>query len=465
MTVYSYVTALAAVAMLSFASTVPAAAQANDADRVIPAIDSIVAEAVSSGRVAGMSVAVIRGRDTLVLRGYGKADLEFDIPTPARTVYQIGSLTKQFTAAAILQLQERGALSLDDDITKHLPAYPTQGHRVTLRQLLYHTSGIRSYSEMRELWGFAVDAPRPDSLVALFAAQPFDYAPGAAMTYNNSGYYLLGRVIERASGIPYDEYVQQNLFSRAGMPDSRYCSRSAVVPRGARGYYLDDDTLRVASPTDPDWPYSAGALCSTAGDLVAWTQALHTGRILGSAAYGALLTPGALVDGTRTRYAMGVAVDSVLGHRAIRHAGGVGGFLSDLTYLPDESLTVVVLINTRGPVDPGAVSRSIIRLVAGDRSPRGQAFAGNPADFVGEYRGLGPGGAHVIRIEADHTGGLSLSSGDEPPRSLTYYGGDTFGAWNPQTGIDERFTFVREGGRITKVRTDGLIYLAVLIRA
>lgn len=455
---------LASAAALSLADAAPAAAQARDPAHIAAAVDSIVADALAGGRVAGLSVAVVRGGDTLVLEAYGKADLELDVPTPARAVYAIGSLTKQSTAAAILQLQERGALSLDDDLTRHLPTYPTRGHRVTLRRLLDHTSGIASYPEMRELWKFDVDAPPPDSLITLFAAHPFAFAPGAAMVYNNSGYFLLGRVIERVSGMPYGAYVQRHLFERAGMLDSRYCTNAAVVPRRAHGYTLDDDTLRLAQLWDPGWPYAAGALCSTVGDLVAWTRALHGGRILGPAAYRELLTPGRLADGAQLRYAGGLAVDSILGHRAVHHGGAIQGFRSDLIHLPDDSLTVVVLINTGGPVNPETISRSIAAVVVGNRSPTGVAFRRRPADYVGEYRGIGPGGAQALTIHTDGAGGLTLRTSGEQPRPLTYHGGETFGARNARHEFGERYTFMRHGGRVTRVRADAPYGHAVLVR-
>ena len=289
----------------------------RDRGRLIAAIDSLAAEALKGGQVAGLSIAVVRERDTLLLKGYGKADLELDVPTPDRGIYEIGSVTKQFTAVAILQLQEQGKLSLDDELTKYLPSYPMQGHRVTLRRLLDHTSGIAGYTELPDFDAVSVRALPRDSLVALFSAKPFAFAPGEAEVYNNSAYFLLGLIIEKVSGIPYEKYVQQYLFARAGMADSRYCSNRDVVARRVHGYDFDNGRLTLAKYLDFTWPYAAGSLCSTAGDLVAWTRALHGGRLLGPAAYRELITPGTLTDGTRLRYAKGVVVDSVAGHRAI----------------------------------------------------------------------------------------------------------------------------------------------------
>jgi CubicO group peptidase (beta-lactamase class C family) len=423
-------------------------AQTRDRTRVTAAIDSLAADALKGGQAAGLSIAVVSGRDTLVLKGYGKADLELDVPTPERAVYEIGSVTKQFTASAILQLHEQGKLSLDDELTRYLPSYPLKGHRVTLRRLLDHTSGIPGYTELPEFEAISVRSLPRDSLVAIFAAKPFAFVPGEAEVYSNSGYFLLGLVIEKVSGLPYEQYVQRNLFDRAGMPDSRYCSNSTIVARRAHGYDFAAGRLKLAGYTDFTWPYAAGSLCSTAGDLVAWTRALHGGAVLGAAAYRELITPGTLTDGTPLRYAKGIVADSIYGHRAIHHGGAIPGFLTELDYLPDDSLTIVVLVNTTGPVKAEGIAHSIVAIVLGDRSATAMAFRGNTADYVGEYRGLGRGRELVLQVRADTANGLTLQVRDTAPVRLTYSGGETFGLGTA------RYTFVRDAGRVTKIHVD-----------
>ena len=207
-------------ALAAVATSLPAAAQTRSRTSVVAAIDSIVAKALQGGKAAGMSVGVVKGRDTLVLKGYGFADLEFDVPTPDRTVYEIGSVTKQFTASSILLLQERGQLSLDDPITKYLPNYPTQGHAITIRRLLDHTSGIKGYTELPEFRTFMMRHEPRDSLVAIFSNKPFDFDTGDDMIYNNSAYFLVGLIIEKVSGMTYADFVKKNLFEKAGMDDS-----------------------------------------------------------------------------------------------------------------------------------------------------------------------------------------------------------------------------------------------------
>lgn len=413
------------------------------------AIDSIADAALNSGHAAGITIGVVRGRDTLVLRGYGKADLELDVPTPDRAVYEIGSVTKQFTAAAILQLVAQHKMSLDDPVTKYFPTYPMHGYTLTVRRLMDHTSGIRGYTEIPEFNAIMARSLPRDSVVAMFSARPFDFPPGDAMAYSNSAYFLLGLIIEKVSGQTYEQYLRQHLFEPAGMHDTRYCSNSAVVPRRAHGYDFQNDTLRLAAYIDMVWPYSAGALCSTAGDLIAWLQALHGGRLLDAASYHEMITPGTLNDGTPIRYAKGLALDSVDGHRRVSHGGGIPGFLTQLSYFPDDSMIVAVLVNTAGPVSPEAITRSIVDVVLGVQPRPPVAFHGKLQDYVGAYTGVARGGKRTVHVAVDSTGQhLVFRAGQQPGEPLAYSGAERF-------HHDEvTYTFVRTGGRVTGLKVD-----------
>ena len=431
---------------------------------LVAALDSIARAALKDGRAAGLSVGVVKGRDTLLLKGYGSADLEFDVPTPDRAIYEIGSITKQFTASAILQLVEQGKLSLDDDLSKYLPDYPEQGHRIPIRRLMDHTSGIKGYTEMPGFGAFAMRKLPRDSLVAIFSKEPFDFAPGAALVYNNSAYFLLGLIVEKVSGKSYADYVAANLFARAGMPDSRYCSESAVVKRRAHGYDMGPGGVLVrAAYLDHTWPFAAGSLCSTTGDLIAWTRALHGGKILGPAAYHELITPDTLNDGTRLRYAKGLALSPVAGHRTIHHSGGINGFRSDLAWFPDDSAIIVVLVNTSGPVNPGGILSAMAERLLGKREPApGRPIAGDLAEFAGAWRGLGRGNPLVIRTSVD-SAGLSFQAqgpgaGPGQQRRLRRLGSDSFAAG------ETLLTFLREGGRVVKLRFDEVSIVSTLDR-
>lgn len=445
--------------LLLLAAAPTLSAQTTDRARIQAAVDSIVNAQLSTGRAAGVSVGVVRGRDTLVLKGYGSADLELDVPTPERAVYEIGSVTKQFTSTSIVLLAEQGKLSLDDPLTKYLPDYPMRGHTVTIRRLLDHSSGITGYTEM-PIFGplMAQQLPR-DTLVKLFSAQPFKFAPGEAIAYNNSAYFLLGLVIEKVSGGTYADFVQKNLFDKFGMADSRYCSNSAITKRRAEGYEFGQGRLNVRSHIDHVWPYAAGSLCSTTWDLVAWSQALHGGKVLTPASYRLLTTPAPLNDGTRIRYAMGLVNDSIGGKHAIHHGGGINGFLADMAWFPDDQLTIAVLVNTSGPVSPTAILNGIANVIHGPPPAPSAVPLDHPAaDYVGTYRGISRGQDSLTITVSDSGGGVRIRIMNGPPTTPRYAGGDSF-----MIGRN-RMTFVRSGGRVTALRADMISVVSFLTR-
>lgn len=431
-------------ALLALGPVSPAMAQADLAAR----IDAIVAAPIDAGTLAGASVAVVKGGRTLHAKAYGKADLELDVPTPPGATYEIGSVTKQFTAALILLLQEDGKLALDDEITKFLPDYPTQGQRLTLRRLLNHTSGIKGYTEMKEFGDFSkLKRPRTD-LVALFAAQPFDFPPGEEQIYNNSAFFLLGLVIEKVTGQPYEQVVQQRLFDRVGMPSSYYCSETAIRKHHAHGYDTDGGRLVLKGYIDHAWPFAAGSLCSNTTDLVAWNRALHGGKVLSPASYAQMTTPGALTDGTPIRYGLGIGVSDIGGRRAIAHGGGINGFLSESEYYPDDDLVIVVLLNTAGPVAPRDLARKIADVVLPAPPDRARPFTGDRAAYAGVFTGRGRGRASEVTI-ADSGRGLTFANAPGAPAvPLVYRGGETFAAG------DTLVVFERRDGRVARVRVD-----------
>ena len=449
-------------AVLGLAAFPPLHAQAGDRALLVRAIDSIASAPIEDGRVAGMSVAVVHGNDTLALKGYGYADLELRVPTPDRAVYEIGSITKQFTAAAILQLAERGALSLDDELTKFLPEYPTRGHRVTVRRLLDHTSGIRGYTEIAEFDRLRpFDLPR-DSAVAIFSSKPFDFTPGEAMIYNNSAYFLLGLIIEKTSGETYEAYVDKHLFEPAGMRDSRYCSEKELIERRAHGYERGSNGLRPKRYIVHVWPYAAGSLCSTVGDLVAWARAVHGngagGSLLSPTVYRELITPGTLNDGTRLRYAKGLSVAEIDGRRQISHGGGIFGFVSFAAYYPESDLIVVVLMNTAGTASPDAIATDIANRALGDPTPPVTGrYTGDATELAGTYTGPSRGIPMLLTVEADSTR-VTVRRGGGERMVLEHLTGLTFVRGNT------RYTFVRRDGKIDTLQVDQVSGLYVLKR-
>ncbi len=439
-----------------------ARAQEQDRTELVAAIDSIGALTIDLVGAAGVSIAVVQESDTILIRGYGSADLELDAATPDDAVYEIGSVTKQFTAAAVLLLQEEGRLSLEDELSRWLPDYPTGGRSITIRRLLDHTSGIKGYTEIPQFWGRLSPRALPrDSLVAMFSSEPFDFEPGEAMIYNNSAYFLLGLIIEKASGQAYEEFVEEQLFGAIGMADSRYCDRNELVERRAKGYQAERDGLRPANYLDHTWPYAAGSLCSTARDLTIWNQALHGdgdgGALLSAESYAELTTPGALEDGTRLRYAKGLAVVEADGRRLISHGGGIFGYASELRYYPAEDLSIAVLVNTSGPMARRTAER-IEELMFGE-SPESEirAYPGDPTPLVGTYTGRGRGRDMKV-VVALGDGGLTLQPGAGEAVPLS---------WEEELIFSRgpiRYVFGERGDAVGELKIDQVFGLFVLQR-
>lgn len=424
-------------------------AGAQDRAGKLAAIDSLLTTPVKAGKLAGGSVAVIKGKDTLILKGYGFADLELEVPTPPHASYEIGSVTKQFTAVALMQLVEAGKVDLDADITTYLPDYNAQGNRIPVRRLLDHTSGIKGATEIPEFRSISQsDVPR-DSLVRVFAAKPFDFLPGEQATYNNSAYMLAGMIVEKVSGMSYADYVQKRLFEPAGMTRSYYCSERTIRKHHAHGYDTDATGLVNKGFVNHKWPWAAGSLCSTAGDLARWNQALHRADlVLKRDTYRELVAPGILNDGTRIRYAKGLALVDIAGQRAISHGGDINGFASFAAYLPDDDLTIVVLLNSQGPTRPDAVAATIAGIVLGPAPDRSRAFSGNRSELVGSYTGPGRGRPMTVRV-VDTAGAIRLRrTPSDTGQVLTFLGDDTFVAGQAVV------RFERKDGKPFRLRLD-----------
>jgi CubicO group peptidase (beta-lactamase class C family) len=393
----------------------------------------------------GATLLLVRGADTVAARAYGRADLELDVPARLDGVYWAGSVTKQFVAAALLRLAARGALSLDDSVGRWLPEAPPAWRGVGLRHLLWHTSGIRSYTGAP---GAGAALVRPgvtsDSMLALVRALPADFAPGAQMLYNNTGYVLLGQVVERAAGRPLGEALRDDLLAPLGLGRTAYCDLRALVPGRAAGYgRTRDGRVERAVLWWPHAAHGAGALCSTVGDLVAWSRALHGGRVLDSASYRTLVAPGRLADGTALRYAMGLSLVPVAGRRAYQHTGGIAGFTTWLAHLPDDSLHVAMMVNLiAGSERPSGVGERIVARVLGaapEARPRALARR-DAAAFEGAYGA----GASLVRVERDAEG-LTMVQGSERTR-LAWDGGGDFRAGAA------RLTFERASPRAPALR-------------
>jgi CubicO group peptidase (beta-lactamase class C family) len=290
------------------------------------------------------SVLVAKDGKILLSKGYGFANLEWEIPNTPTTKFRLGSITKQFTAACILLLEERGKLKVEDPVKKHMPDAPAAWDKVTIFHLLTHTSGIPSFTSFPDYRSREATPITPEKLVEWFRDKPLEFAPGEKWNYSNSGYVLLGYLIEKISGQSYSDFVQQNIFTPLGMKDSGYDSNSAIIAHRASGYSPSGHGPDNAGFVHMTIPFSAGALYSTTEDLLRWEQGLFGGKVLAPASLAKMTTP------FKQDYAFGLAVENSNGVKRIGHGGGIEGFNTFLAYYPNDKLVVIALANMNGPV-------------------------------------------------------------------------------------------------------------------
>jgi CubicO group peptidase (beta-lactamase class C family) len=437
------------LSLLLLALAAPAGAQGVPAAAAVRArVDSLARAYVAEHGSPGVSIQLVRGSDTLVSAGYGLADVEQRVPATAATVYRIGSVTKQFTAAAVMRLVEQGKVSLEDSIARYLPGLPAAWRRVTVRQLLNHTSGIPSYTDIGEPWvrRWREDMP-PDTLVALTAHDSLWFEPGSQWRYDNTGYVLLGMLLDRVTGTPYPEYVEREIARPLGLEHVYYCDTERVIPGRAHGYDRDAAGWRNAPFLSMTQPYSAGALCSTVGDLARWNRLLAGGKVVSPASYAAMTTPTGAAR--QARYGFGLGVDSLEGHPMITHNGGIHGFASDNAVLPADSLSVTVLTNA-GSGHPDLLLKNVARAALGlpieQTPPRVSLTAAERARYAGRYEIHLPDGKLLpVTITAGEDA-LMIQPKGQPATELIPIGDHVFRADFDAT---LRVTFHLEGDHAT----------------
>jgi CubicO group peptidase (beta-lactamase class C family) len=383
-------------------------------------MDQVVQTYVANHTFMG-SVLVARGSQVLFNKGYGFADLEWDVPNSPSTKFRLGSVTKQFTAASILLLEEHGKLSVNDPVQKYMPDAPAAWDRITIFHLLTHTSGIPNFTSFPDYPKLEPFATTAGQLVARFRDKPLDFAPGEKWSYSNSGYVLLTYLIEKVTGGSYEAFVRDNIFVPLGMKDSGYDSNSAVILHRASGYVFNDNRFQNAGFVHMSVPQGAGALYSSTEDLLKWEQGLFGGKLLRAASLEKMTTP------FKNHYAFGLQVDSVGGHKTIDHAGGIEGFNSELAYYPDDKLTVVVLGNVNGAA-PGEIATKLAALAHGQAvtlaSERKEIAldAKTLSRYVGAYQ-MAPGVSMLVTLEGSQ---LFTKFGNQPalpifPESRTMF--------------------------------------------
>ncbi|MGI0133356.1 MAG: serine hydrolase [Candidatus Micrarchaeaceae archaeon] len=319
------------------------------------------------------SVLVARGAQVVNAKGYGMADLKAHVPNTADTEFRIGSVTKQFTAMAILMLQSDGKLNVQDNICKYVPDCPKDWQPITIYNLLTHTSGIPNFTGFPNYMTVQAQPHTPTQLLALFKDKPLDFKPGAKFSYSNSGYVVLGYIIERASGETYKQFLQQHIFGSLGMKNSGYDSSHPTAKNHAKGYEYSHGEYKPAQYVDMSVPFSAGALYSTVQDLYTWDRALAAGKLIPNSLQKQMFTPQVLVGGELSKavgdqsyYGFGWFISNEFGHKEYSHEGGIQGFTSFNSWFPDQHVYVIVLDNMTSP-DVFTVSRSLAAIVFGGK--------------------------------------------------------------------------------------------------
>lgn len=364
------------------------------------AIDRYVQAEMARQRIPGLSLAVVKDGRVVKARGYGFANVEHDVPASERTIYQSGSVGKQFTAAAVLLLVEDRRLSLEDRLATFFPEAPASWRDITVRHLLTHTSGLRNYTDD------ALDRRRDytdDELVALAAKSPLDFPPGTRWSYSNTGYVLLGIIVKKVTGRFYGDILAERVFRPLGMTTARVISEADIVKHRAAGYRLVNGELKNQEWVSPSLNTTAdGSLYLSVLDLVQWDAALAGTTFLSEASRRAWWTPVRLASGGSYPYGMGWEVDLVRGHRMVGHGGSWQGFKTQILRFPDDRLTVIVLANlaearqtaialgVAGLYDPGLTPPHLMAPQAGHERARErlEKFLAAVADPGGDLSAL-----------------------------------------------------------------------------
>ena len=380
----------------------PAQPAALDPATLAHKIDELMAGHLKANDFSG-TILLARDGKPLVAKGYGFANIEWQIPNAPDTRFRIGSLTKQFTSMLVMQLREQGKIRIEDSVCVYLTPCPDAWKPVTIHHLLTHTSGIPSYTGIAS-WREANMVPKTtEQMVAIFRDLPLQWTPGEKYAYNNSGYFLLGLVIEKAAGMKYERALEEMITRPLGLSGTGYDWSGTILPKRAAGYAGRGTAIRNADALDMQQPYAAGALYSTVEDLLKWDQALYTEKLIPAAAKQTMWTP--FKDNYAYGWNIAPSSPATFGHRRMAHSGGINGFSSVIIRLPDTNVTAIVLANNTA-VNAGAVGRDLLALYFGQpyTVPAAKSVASVPATTLEEYVGtyqLAPNFALTITKEGN----------------------------------------------------------------
>lgn len=389
------------------------------------------------------SVLVARDGKIIFSKGYGLANVELDVPNTPQTKFRLGSITKQFTATAILLLQERGKLSVSDPICKYIDNCPAAWSEVTVHHLLSHTGGIPNFTSFPDYMPKMMMPVTTQEMIARFRDKPLDFKPGEKWSYSNSGYFLLGAIIEKVSGESYETFLRKNIFDPLKMTATGYDHFETILKNRATGYSLTMGKMVNSAFLDMTQPYSAGSLYSTVEDLFAWNEALYSGRVLAAKSFEAMTTP------VKNNYAYGLGVETKGNRKMIAHGGGINGFVTFLARFPEEKLTIVVLRNTDyGLAGPGKLAQDLAAIFFGEKYDLPKARVEVHVDpkildaYVGKYQ-LAPNFVLTISKEGDQ---LMAQATGQPKLTLFAESETTF---FPKV-VDLSITFMKDAkGKVT----------------
>ena len=411
-------------------------------------VDTIAANALSERRIPGLALVVLRRGEVAFARGYGVADVARREPISALTVFQLGSIGKPILATLALRLAEQQRLSLDDPVTRHLPEFDRLPAGMRLTHLLSHTSGIREPFLIKAYQQGIEDlARKPEELVAILRDAPVDFAPGARWSYSNANYLLLALVVERVTGMPYEQALAAQLFSPSNLPSLKQCT-PLPQPAEARGHVLRRNQVSHAAPENMNWIRGDGGICGSALDLARFLRLLATGKLVGTPMLERMRTPTKPDGGPLADYGLGLALVTLDGVPKVSHNGAMLGFSASAAHYPDSDLTVVVLANLGG-VRTEAIERAVARRLLGMPAPdlREQPIA---ADARQRLTGSYDLGVFPVKV-VERDGALWLESPPPAPTSrLRYLGGDEFAGDSDPDAIRVRFS--EAGGRFDALR-------------
>lgn len=443
---------LAAPAVPGTPAAAPAAPAASDTSPAAASdtIDAWVRAYMRAHHIPGLALGIYRAGRIVKAGGYGQADVELDVPVTPRTIFQSGSVGKQFTSAMVLLLARDGKLALDDPITRYLPEGKEAWAGITIRHLLTHTSGIQDYEGADPP---VVDLRRDytdDELARRFARLPLLFRPGETWSYSNTGYVLLGIIIDRVTGAHWNRFLHDRVFAPLGMETARMIGLPDIIPNRASGYVLRDGELANQAWVSPTWEHTAdGALYFTVLDLARWDAALSGDAFLTPDEKREMWTPVPLSDGTTTSYGFGWELAGRPGHRVVEHAGGWQGFATHIVRWVDDSVTVAVLTNLAGAATPHIAHELAWLYDSGLRPPQPHAVELSPSRlraYAGLYRF--PEGDTLRVTVAD--GGLRVEAGRGEPLDFRPSAHDSFFV----RGTERRLWFERDpdDGSIAWVR-------------